>query len=336
MLIHRVYRSEYANIVMFLTHLSKDSYIMDTLMGAAKRIFEEYIPTKLDDDVFKINEMIKALPEQVIEEFEVEQKREEELDAKEQSEIEAESELELEELEDTNASLDEDISAIDYFAKINLAFKTLDLLGQLAKAYWGELDANEKSEIVLETYNLGLRTLNSFLNLLQNSSREIVDHVLKLVEEKHIKDRHTLKKTVEADVMNFIFNTSFLTVWGVTKRISNAVGTDKLKKTYSNILNEHPFVSYKLINLSIDLDHNTRIPFEEVKQYSSDFNKNNLAKVVLQNLIINHLYLFETGFREKQKICSILGIKIHDQRLIDNMSQRKSKPIKSKTNNCLN
>lgn len=43
---------------------------------------------------------------------------------------------------------------------MNLALKSIDLLGQLGIKYWGELESGDKFEIVSAAYKLGLRTLS--------------------------------------------------------------------------------------------------------------------------------------------------------------------------------
>lgn len=110
----RIFRDEYASIIMFVTHLSKDEFIIEDLLEKANAIFPETPICKL----------------------------EEELDQEPPSYDEI--------------GLDDDCSNIDIYARITLALKTIDILGQIARKYWGELDGDRKLELVTTTYNLGL------------------------------------------------------------------------------------------------------------------------------------------------------------------------------------
>lgn len=79
LLCQRVHRDEYSSIIMFLTHLSKDQFILNELMSNSKSLFNNYKPIKLEEDVSFINELINKLPEQVYEPIDIEKNKEEEL-----------------------------------------------------------------------------------------------------------------------------------------------------------------------------------------------------------------------------------------------------------------
>lgn len=324
-LIERVYRDENADIVMFLTHLSKDEFIIDCLLSNAKSIFKGYAPTELGKDVIDLNSLVDSLPEQILKSIKAEEVRKEILDEEESIENQVK---ELESMDNDIKPihpLDEDVSSIDYFSKIVLAFKTLDLLGQIAKAYWGELEKGEKKVVVLETYHLGLRMLSSYLDAVQKSGDSIAEHVVSMVNNKQIREHHTKEQRIKDNAKAFIFQLCHLVSYGITQRIALAIGTDKLSKTYSLIIRENDVASVRLIDLAIKLNHDTKIPITLVEQYYKDFKGNKIALLVLRNLVINHMYLFNTSLAIKNKICNLLGIKIQDQRLISRTSTVKKK-----------
>lgn len=62
---------------------------------------------------------------------------------------------------------------------MNLALKSIDLLGQLGIKYWGELESGDKFEIVSAAYKLGLRTLSFNLGFLLENKDEIIEHIKK-------------------------------------------------------------------------------------------------------------------------------------------------------------
>lgn len=325
-IIQRVYRDEYASIIMFLTHLSKDDYIINTLLACAKTNFEDFTASKLEEDVKHINQMISEVPNQVLELVNIKEKRAEKLENEDENERNDNINTIENDTTDENVKknmIDEDIDAIDYFAKLTRAFKMLDLLGHLGKAYWGQLRKNEKDVLINETYNLGLRALSSYINLMQNATEEIAEHVHDIVSQKKTSSQYELKKQISENTKNFIFRLSYLISYAVIRRISDAVGTDKLASTYKNVLENNQNTATKLITLSIELGYKSRIPMDNIKDYSKSFQKNNLAKVILRQIVINHLYMYDTSITEKQKICSILGIKIADQRKIDHKSKIK-------------
>ena len=316
----RLFRDEYASIIMFVTHLSKDEFIIDELIKNADSIFTDTVPAKLEDDISLINSLVEGIPEQVLRAIDSDIVREEELmedDINEQIEKEYNEERDDEEL-----NLDDDITSIDFFSKFTLALKTIDILGQITKKYWGEINGEQKLNLVYSTYNLGLRTLNIYLQFIQQNSDEIIESISEIIREKHIKDRFNLKKEIEAVTKDFVFELCFLATWALTKRVSASIGYDKLRNTYEKVLTNNPFNSFKLIDLAIKLTH-TGIPTELIKGYAKEMENNNLSYVTLQNLVIDHLYMFDTDHVTKNKICSALKISVKKQLHIDATSTTK-------------
>ena len=319
----RIFKDEYASIIMFVTHLSKDDFIIRELIKNANSIFEDSPSVLLENDISGINQLIDNLPRQVLELVDVEQKRAEELEEQEIVERkDKENEFESESSNYDNFELEDDISKIDFYAKVTLALKSIDILGQITKKHWGEIDGEQKLELVMATYNLGLRTLGIYLKQLQSSSKEIIEHISGIIVEKHIKDRFELKAEIEETARDFVFKLCFLSSWGLTKRIANSIGYDKLKNSFEKALSIQPSNAVKLIDLCIKLSY-SGIPIDEVQDYKKDMEKNNLSYVLLQNLVIDHLYMFDTHYKVKNQVCSILGITMKEQLRIDAISKVK-------------
>ena len=319
----RIFRDEYSSIIMFVTHLSKDDFIINELVKNANSIFDKIEIAKLEDDIKGINELIESVPKQVLEIVDIETKREEQLISQEDEER-LDKDFENEKTNYDNFKLSDDVETIDFYARFTLALKTIDILGQITKKHWGEIDGEQKYNLVKSTYNLGLRTLNIYLQYLQNNSKDIIEHIKELVEEKHIKDRFQLKKTVEDTARDFIFRLCFMTTWGITKRVSNSIGYDKLKNSFEKVQKEQPYNSVNLIDLSIKLGYSS-IPIDIVTDFKHKMEKNKLSTVLLQNLIIDYIYMFDTDYKTKQQVCSILGISVQEQLKISSTSKVKRK-----------
>jgi hypothetical protein len=322
---YRVFRDEYASIIMFVTHLSKDNFIISELIKIANSLFPEANIAQLQDDINEINELVESIPEQVLEIVNVDEQRNEELQEEEELE-KLEKELEEEKTNYDNFSLDDDISSIDFFARITRALKTIDILGQVAKKHWGELDGEQKLNLVKTTYNVGLKTLDFYLQLLQRNSKDIVEHISQLIKEKHFKDKHSMEKGIEEASRNFVFRLCFMSSFGITKRISNAIGYDKLKNTFDKALADQPYNSVKLIDLAIKLGYSSiATQIELIEEYKDEMQKNKLSTVVLQNLVIDYMYMFDTDYKTRSRICNKLGISVQEQLKIDQTSTVKKK-----------
>lgn len=326
----RLYRDEFSSIILFLTHLSKDKFIIDELLNNAKNIFKNQDISKLETDVDKINDLIKELPQQVLEIMSVDQARENQLDFEEEL-LQVERDIEENEDDDTTYNYNEDISKINLFEQITLSLKTIDILGQIAKKYWGELSGDVKYEIASETYYVGLRTLSLMINLMlddKDGLKELLKSSLekKLIKDKHLIDNFKIKGIIEDKANQFLFNMSFLTSWGIIKRVSNAIGSKNISNTLKRIVKENPINSVKLIDTSIKLDYKYSFPWDELED-TKYISPNKLSNLLKQNLIMHYLYLYETDTKRKIQIANKFDIEIKQQITIDGTSpiKRKSK-----------
>ena len=317
----RIFRDDYASIILFITHLSKDKFIIEELIKNANSIFSDVEPAKLGDDINGINTLVESIPKQVLELVDVDLNREAELVEQDESER-YEKEFENEKTSYNDFGLDDDISTIDFLAWLTMAFKTIDILGQVAKKHWGEMDGELKMKLINSTYNLGLRFLGYYLQLLQKNSDGIVEHLTKLFNSKRFENKYSLKKSIEEETRDYIFRLCFMATFGTTKRISSAVSDAELRLTFAKVLEDNPTNAFNLIDLGIKLIY-SGLPIQQIKDLKEVMTKNNLCTMVLQNLIFDHSYMFEISHVERSQINAIFGAEIKDQLHIVNTSKIK-------------
>lgn len=321
-LCERVFREEYSNIVMFLVHLEKSSFILDLLLKNSKNLFKNFHIAKLDDDIEFINNLVSQLPQEVLDSYSVESARKEERIEEEKIE-KIEREIKDSELS-SSYKLDDDVSELDVISRITRALKMIEILGQLTKKHWAEIKGPKKLELAEETYLLGLRTLSFYFTLLENNIPLLAEHIKHLVDSK--KQREKIEKEkLKALSSEFIFKLSSTSTLGVIKRVSNAIGLEDLSSTFNQVLTKHNHRSTELINLSIKLDHFKGLPEEELVEFKERNGTNYLCINVLQNMITGHLYMFHESHKVKQRLCEKFEITMAQQRLIDATSRtRKS------------
>lgn len=327
----RLYRDEFSSIIIFLTHLSKDKFIIDELLNNSKNIFKEQEIAKLENDIQKINDLLKELPQQVLKIMSVEDARDEQLDFQEEL---AQVERDIEENEDEDEVYDynEDIVNINLFEQITLSLKTIDILGQIAKKYWGELSGDVKYKIASETYFVGLRTLSLMFNLMINDKDGIIALMKdmiekKLVNEKHISSDFEIKELIEDRANKFLFNLYFLTSWGIIKRISSSIGSKNISNTLKKVVDDNPINSVRLIDISIKLDYKYAFPWTELDD-KKFIKPNMLSSLLKQNLIMHYLYIYETDNKRKMQIAEKFKIEVKQQIAIDGTSKIKKKSKK--------
>lgn len=324
----RLYRDEFSSIMIFLTHLSKDKFIISELLTNSRNIFQNQEISKLEEDIKSINELVKELPSQVLNIMSIDEAREEQLNFQEEVE-QIEKEIEENEQDEFVYDFDEDISTINLFEQLTLSLKTIDILGQIAKKYWGELSGDIKYNLASETYFLGLRTLSLMVNLMISDKDGIIEILKNSIEKQLAKDKRIIqdfeiKNLIEEKANRLLFNLSFLTAWGLIKRISGAIGSKTISNTLKKVVEDNPYNSVKLIDISIKLDYKFPFPWAELED-TKYVSQNMLSGLLKQNLIIHYLYLYETDIKKKMQIASRFNIEVKQQLAIDETSRVKRK-----------
>jgi hypothetical protein len=308
---------------MFVTHLSKDPFILDQLLLNASKQFSENNVIKFENDIEVINRLTESVPRLVLESRDIIKERERKL--KEKDEIEA-SDTENKKGKTSDYNLSEDASKINELSRINLAFKTIEILGQIAKKYYGSIRGEEKVRLVEEIYNLGLRCLMDFFVVLERNSNNIVKQINELIKQKNLqKEGIKVKSELEKDEIEdlarkVLFGLSVLISYAFIKKISESVGSERLNEIFEEVLEKNPFHSVRLIDISIKLDFIAGFPYDDVEELKKMFEGNPLATTVLKQNVISYLYMYKTSYGTKQKICDLLGIPIEHQRAIDQTS----------------
>lgn len=314
----RLYREEFSNIIIFLTHLSKDPFIITEIYSNAKNIFSETPVTKLEEDILSINKLVNDIPELVLNSAPIEENRAVKyLSQSEEEDLEREFEQKRDNLD---YDVNEDIATLDFLNQMIRSIKTYELLGQITKKYWGSIKGIDKYNYAKETFDLALRTLNTYFQYILQHNDGIIASLKHIAQKKKIDDLTTMKDLANS----YIFRLCCMVSQGSIQRVSNSIGHRKLKETFESIVSNEPTSSYRLLDVAIKLDH-SGFPHEEIEKLINDatFTRNFLPKYLLQNLVYNYLSLYSTDIKEKQLIYDKLQIKIKDQRRADYASEVK-------------
>jgi len=217
------------------------------------------------------------------------------------------------------ADINEDISELDIIVKINSAFKTIEVLGQILKNNYGKMTNPVILDLVEETYLIGLRTLSVFFTVIEENTDFLVNHIISLVDKNEIEDKERIKELSKRILFNICNQISY----NFIKKVSDSLGTQNLENSYEQVLLKHEFNSVKLIDFSIKIDHFKRFPNTEMSKLKDEFDRFPLSMQVMKRMVINYLKLFPTTYEQKQKILSFLNIEMSEQRRIDATSTQK-------------
>jgi hypothetical protein len=310
-------KEEYASIWLFLTHLSKDPFIVEVILKHARKTFERFKPAEFTKDVEFLGDLAKSIERVALEdrEFgEIKEDRLRRLDSAPSIPESSES--------DQGDGETETNEALKLIAELTLALRTLEVLGQIIKNFPGSLVGADKYALVKECYELGLRTVSMILDLFQNNSSGFIDFVIDRVAAKHpdIIQKNN-RDDLERKLKSLLFWMIETCCFGIIKRISQSVGHSQLSETYREVRESMDTNSVALIDISVQLD-NLGIPDEYLKELNDRFKGSVLCDRLLRQLVVQHFYLFPTKEPVKQKVCAMLKIPIHNLRGIDVKSKQ--------------
>ncbi|MDP1442182.1 metallophosphoesterase [Priestia megaterium] len=304
-----IYKADYAHIIMFLTHLSKDRYIIQKVIESAKAIFEDVPLLKLEDDISLINDLMDHIPQLVIGNIDVKENRKKENKRKDEiNRSFKDKDTNPDEPEESQAE-----SSIELANEINKSFKMIEILGQILKNYYGSTKASEKIELCNEVFSVALRVNNTVILTLKEDHESIIRYITTVIEENgNVKDYSQIEKAAKRILYTLATATTFTTI----KKISLSVGTKNLDETFKSVHELIPYTSVKLINAAIKLEHYERYPFEEISKLYRQLKGNKVGTDLLRNMVGKYLYMFQTNYQERQQICDSVGIKYKPQVLI--------------------
>ena len=302
----RLYRTEFANILMFILHLTPKTNIIKRLVVECKKIFSELHEFQFHpDEVKSLNNSIKK-DYITCNGNSLEQNHEEKLENDDKAEP-IKKQIHKEERDD--ADYNESIQELNLFGKINLGFKMMEILGEIIKNYSGTLDGDVKEEMICETHSVGLRTLKSLMVLFEDEHHNIMQLLRNMVEKKN----HVTSDKIDEDLAKIVYSIATNISTNVIKKIAKATASKDLKDLITEIFEKDSQNNAKLLlEQAIELDFQNGLNIKQIEILSKQFKdeKNAICNRTLKKLVLEHLYMFDVTFDKKQSICKKLDINI--------------------------
>lgn len=310
------YHETYANILLFLCHLSgKDNFILNQLLQEARKIFNHNQPYTLEKHYKFIEELSNKIKEkaEVIEigkAVAAASNRRKMLEERDKQEREQE-EYKHEQFEDAREMSATEHSMMDEqgvqdILDLNKALKMIELLGQVAKNYFGSLMLKPKEDLVGECYNIGLRLLDNFMIMMNNN----IDDLVELFSE-YIMEEHKVKnlEDVKSECTKFLFNLTKMITTSVIIRVVRSVDHKKLEDVYEKLLQKNDNMAYKLIDLGLKFETSTQIPKHTMYELNEELesSQNIYSKSVFMRIVKNYLYTYQYAIKDIQEVSDRLG-----------------------------
>lgn len=309
----RIYVDDFYFIVLFLVYLTNDEKIVARLGENGDSFYAEHDPCDLDAHVTHINNLAATLPPLSLDAGDTNTNRDEyekTRDVKEELEPYGGSD-EVGDLADQRQ--------LDELMKINVAFRTLQIMGSVLRNFPGTLEGEVKRKLALGSYCLGLRILKFMLVVIEENAEYFKDVVAELVKDTYGSSDHD---RLEKRTNSLMFYLQAELGYVVIKKISQAVGSRHLKETYREVVTENNTISVRTVDTAIKLDHFISFPSTEVLDLYKEVKENAFALAILRTFVRDRFYLFTEERKLRQSICDQVGIRVNDPKMIEGKLKR--------------
>jgi hypothetical protein len=285
-------------------YLTQDWELVTYISENADKIYSKRPEAVLRGDVSFVNKVYIEPPKMLIEDSDVEKHQDEyRRQQDEAEEADDPNQIAL----DAKVKYDEDLADIH---KMNISFKTLQVLGQVLRSSAASLEADQRLKVTSTCYKLGLRTLGAILGVARDNAQELRTYLASLIKERAaVMDKNiTNQELLQITDQGFIILT-LSCAYGTIKKISYAVGHQHLGETYDRIADENPdSTAVALIDLSIRLDHTNVVPEYQITRLRDQVVGNLFSYSLLRQLIADYLYLYRVNIRTLQRLGGMFKI----------------------------
>ncbi|MDR0191365.1 TIR domain-containing protein [Pseudomonas yamanorum] len=316
-LLDGLHREDYANIIIFITHHTKEAWILDEIEMCLMQLFSDNKAATLKaQDTFFLEEFIKDIPRLIIEEREVQKERQrhqQSLEEDQHNEVEDGRKL-PEGFQDEN----------DLFANINKVFKGSELIGQIVRNRNASLNKPELTNLLKEAYSCGLRFLQFFIDISDLAKEEVIQSIAQQIKENPSQTNLAIEKEAKSSFLFFTFSA----IYAIIRKIASSTGCVEAEEIFRSIEEEWPTPAVKLINQAIVLDFHKRVDVEVLENLANEFKGNVVCDRILKEIVVQHIYMFPVDYKDKQRISEILKLPMEKLQLQD--LDKSSKMIENK------
>lgn len=315
-IINNLHKDENAYISIFMSHHSKNAYILDEIILNAASLFDKYKPATLSKrELSFFDEQVDIIVKAVLppKNLTPEQVRADKLshqDKKEQISLIGRKD-----------SFREEESDNDLEMELRRSIKTVEVMGCIVKNRAGSLEKTRLEFIFEEAIKVHLRILTSFFDLIKNEAEQqevvklISDKIHKISEDNEKKEQSNKQKPkplsrerVDKLAKTIFWNINFFVVYGLIDKIVKSLGSNKLTAIIEKVCDKENTPASFLLKHGIYMWFNKNLQIDNIAKTIDEDGFSETAKRIMRFMIVNHCSMHPIGFKEKQKLENKLKI----------------------------
>jgi hypothetical protein len=302
-LVNTIHLEKASNIVLFLTHHSKDPWILEEILLSVMDIFSDEKEVTLEASSLSfLQDFVQEIPDLILEKRDARQER---LEDDRQKDI-------IDQHEGQNSSVDDNKDLDEFMVKVNKVFRAIEVCGQVLRNRLGSLERNSLEFIYEESVLVSLRFLSVFLRFSEYVREESIRKIKKILEQNPNLPNSKIIREIES----FYLGINYTVILAMLYKISFSLGSPKGRDIYIKVTETNEKPSFCLIQEIIELQFEKKLDTEKIEKLHSQFSKNPVCDRLLKQIILRHCYMHDIGFKHRQKLANILNIPIQVQRSI--------------------
>lgn len=283
-----LYVRECANTILFLAHHTSNSKVLDHVVVSLNEHFPALKPVTLSkEDVKSVAKLISYAPDVSYQ-------------AQNPKDYRRKQALAKDSRDDGRDDLAEAPNAVDQpknsVQELISLFKSVEVAGALLTHQFPNYSRAKKAEAIRAVFDGSLRAIRMFFDVFEKDTAGLskaLSHKFQSGDKELTReDAEAITRTAIGLLLRFI-STIFITKAGMhlsSKEISNNV---------SDVMGTSPTCAYRLIKLSQELQRPGRLPRLEITRLTRDEADNACVMGVLQLLVTQRLYMYETDYDDK-------------------------------------
>jgi len=300
-IVNNLHKNENAYIAIFMIHHSKNTFILNQILGEATKLFKKFKPSTLSkSEVNFFDKQTDILVNAVLPPYITPEKaRAERLKTQDM-------------VEKIKENDNHDENDIDDFKEFRRSLRTVEVMGQIIKNRHSSLEKDNLKNIFIEAMRVHLRIMNSFFKYIQDKDQQqdIIDFISerldKYISEKGKKpDKDELKKISR----EIFWNVNMFFIYGLIYKTVHSLGSDKLVKgIISPICDDENTPASFLIKHGILMTYTNNFQIDNISKKFKDKKFSEIAKKIMKFQIVNYCATRKINYVERQKIESIFEI----------------------------
>jgi hypothetical protein len=298
-LLENLYREDFANILIFITHHTKDSWVLSEIKIILSSLFKEQNRASLSKEQLSfMDDFIKLIPDLVLEKREIQKERDN-------------HNKKLDEIERKQNA--DDMESSDILADINKTFKGMEIAGQIIRNRHATLTRNALYELANSGISTGLRFLNYFLKISDIAKSDIV----RLIETQLAEHPNIQNSEIQMHAQSVYLYMNYGFINSVVRKIASSIGSKEAAEIYGQLEEKEKTPAYTLINQSIEFQFKRILDVSSVEKTAGKLKHNPVCLRILKEMVIQHIYMFPVEYKAKQQLSELLEISVQQQRFMD-------------------